>query len=305
MGRYVRLETSASYTKAYQILRSCCIDKTSTAEVGEAINSMFRWYGDASVCYKYLADVSSTHELSSSRWFKRSWTLQELIAPKVLRFYSSDWNYLGSKHDLQDQISEITGIDRVVLSTGVFDQISIARRMSWASKRQTTRVEDWSYSLMGIFDVNMPLLYGEGIKSVLRLQEEIMKISDDHTLFAWILPKELKHMKDLSIDKSWQNTGLLANSPADFASSHEVQEALDVRYLDTIPRIVIGQRISTFYVPSMSFNKGVRIELHTLTIELDLKYIVLPCTIPGYHDYCLGVPIFYVGRDLQEHYFMI
>lgn len=149
---------------------------------------MFRWYQNAKVCYAYLADVANKDEFSSSRWFSRGWTLQELIAPKVVRFYSSDWTLLGLKSELCHLLQEITEIDAFVLETGLFSQVCIAKRMSWASRRETTRIEDRAYSLMGIFDVNMPLIYGEGPKAFTRLQHEILRVSDDQSLFAWGAP---------------------------------------------------------------------------------------------------------------------
>ncbi|KAF2730040.1 HET-domain-containing protein, partial [Polyplosphaeria fusca] len=164
---------------------TCCIDKTSTAELSEAINSMFRWYRMATTCYAYLSDVGSLRDLPHSRWFRRGWTLQELVAPRKIHFYGANWVLLGSKATLCAQLSISSGIEELVLRSGQFEHVSIARKMSWAARRQTTRVEDQAYCLLGIFDVNMPLLYGEGKKAFTRLQEEIMKTSDDQSLFAW------------------------------------------------------------------------------------------------------------------------
>ena len=180
---------------------SCCIDKSSSTELSEAINSMYRWYQDASICYAYLSDVQSetqtsnigrrrqclpeTPGLRQSRWFKRGWTLQELLAPHQIRFYDVSWLLLGTKQGLAKQISDITKIPQAALKTFKPDDYSIASRMSWAAARQTTRLEDRAYSLMGIFDVNMPLIYGEGLKAFLRLQEEIMKSSNDTSVFLW------------------------------------------------------------------------------------------------------------------------
>ncbi len=174
---------------------TCCINKESSAELSEAINSMFEWYRDATICYAYLEDVTSAEKevLKKALWFTRGWTLQELIAPSRVDFYGKDWVVLGSKDTESDHItafvrtlSEITTIDRLVLWKPTYMKgKSIATRMSWAAKRKTTRKEDLAYSLMGLFDVNMPLLYGEGDKAFLRLQEEIIKNSDDHSIFAW------------------------------------------------------------------------------------------------------------------------
>ncbi|KAI1461616.1 heterokaryon incompatibility protein-domain-containing protein [Annulohypoxylon moriforme] len=257
---------------------TCCIDKTSTAELSEAINSMFRWYKNAAICYAYLADVTDIHELAQSRWMTRGWTLQELIAPKDVHFYSMNWRYLGSKHDLQDELQRITGIDRLILSTGVFNEACIAKRMSWAANRKTTRIEDIAYSLLGIFEVNMPLLYGEGRRSFIRLQEEIMKISDDYSLFAWGIPLELKPM-DWSTIGSWSESsqlhGLFADSPSDFATEYEIKP---LSYLHSD-------------MPPIMFSSGVRIELST-QIEGVYQYAGLPCHVKGRNKGYLGIPLF-------------
>jgi ankyrin repeat protein len=188
---------------------TCCIDKRSSAELSEAINSMYRWYQDANVCYAYLADVPSNAKFSGSRWFTRGWTLQELIAPSKMIFFDEGWKELGTKENLRESVSNCTGIPGSVLSEsdGV-EKVSIAQRMSWGAKRKTTRLEDRAYCLMGIFGINMPLLYGEGERAFLRLQEEIMRISDDHSLFAW--------------RSSDNRGGLLATSPASFIDSHKI-----------------------------------------------------------------------------------
>ncbi|KAI1409871.1 heterokaryon incompatibility protein-domain-containing protein [Hypoxylon sp. FL1857] len=255
---------------------TCCIDKTNNAELSEAINSMFRWYMKAAICYAYLGDVRDASKLGESRWFTRGWTLQELIAPKDVYFYSADWDILGSKHDLQDELQKITGIERSVLSTGIFDDICIAKRMSWAATRETTRTEDLAYSLLGIFNVNMPLLYGEGKKSFIRLQEEIMKNSDDHTLFAWSLPSDLRPV-DGSIMDSPQTSpsyGLLAESPSDFVTEHDVKPVQDLQ--SDMPPIV--------------FNNGVRIEL-PIWEQVPNRFAVISCYVKGHSTEYIGIPI--------------
>jgi hypothetical protein len=165
----------------------CCIDKGSSAELSEAINSMFRWYERAVVCYVYLSDIHSTEasDINTAKWFRRGWTLQELLAPATVRFYTASWNFIGTKLDLISTITSVTGIDADTLRGADLDHISIAKKMSWAATRETTRVEDGAYCLLGIFDVNMPLLYGEAERAFQRLQEEILKVSNDQSLFAW------------------------------------------------------------------------------------------------------------------------
>ncbi|KAF2673052.1 HET-domain-containing protein, partial [Microthyrium microscopicum] len=173
---------------------TCCIDKSSSAELTESINSMFRYYAEAQICYAYLADVQESGDmvvledaLEQSRWFTRGWTLQELLAPQKLLFYSRDWKALGGREKWRHHIAHITKIHEEALRGGAVAcrEFSIAQKMSWASGRQSTRDEDNAYSLLGLFDVQMPLLYGEGTKAFIRLQEEIMKSSDDQSIFAW------------------------------------------------------------------------------------------------------------------------
>ncbi|KAF4927088.1 Vegetative incompatibility protein HET-E-1 [Colletotrichum viniferum] len=176
----------------YVWVDTCCIDKSSSAETSEAINSMFRYYQEATYCFVYLVDVvyDSFGELFhtvfvNSRWFTRGWTLQELIAPPELMFFDMNWKYIGTKIDLAAFISEKTKVDIRTLISGDWPGASIARRMSWASTRQTTRPEDMAYCLLGLFGVHMPLIYGEGPKAFVRLQEEILKESDDYSILAW------------------------------------------------------------------------------------------------------------------------
>ncbi|KZL69846.1 HET domain-containing protein [Colletotrichum tofieldiae] len=172
-----------------------CIDKSSSAELSESINSMFNWYRGADICYVYMADVpphaikedycDPDSHFRKSRWFTRGWTLQELIAPIEMKFYALDWTTLGVKRDLVQALHEATGIDNLCLSGDLNpSDFSSAEVMSWAAYRVTTRLEDQAYCLLGLFGVNMPLLYGEGRKAFLRLQEEIIKTSDDQSIFV-------------------------------------------------------------------------------------------------------------------------
>jgi hypothetical protein len=187
---------------------TCCIDKSSSAELQEAINSMFQWYESSRVCYAYLYDVSiPTHSGSpldrglfaagwiksfkASRWFTRGWTLQELLAPRSVVFFDQSRKRCGTASDLYKVINTITGIDvrEVVRDVGGYGPrfwpFRIARRMSWAANRQTTLIEDRAYSLLGLFDINMPMLYGEGERAFQRLQEEIIKVDEDASILAW------------------------------------------------------------------------------------------------------------------------
>ena len=176
---------------------TCCIDKSSSSELSEAINSMFRWYKNATVCYAYLSDIprfpkdyrdQSGHwsrVVSKSRWFTRGWTLQELIAPQQMNFYNKEWELLGTKKALVKELKAITNISTVVLlSADVFDA-NVCEIMNWAADRSTTRIEDMAYCLLGLFNINMPLLYGEGERAFVRLQEEIIKSTGDLSVFCW------------------------------------------------------------------------------------------------------------------------
>ncbi|KAH6889426.1 heterokaryon incompatibility protein-domain-containing protein, partial [Thelonectria olida] len=175
----------------YVWVDTCCIDKTSSAELSESINSMFRWYQMSQVCYAYLEDVSHDgpgpvgSDFEKSRWFTRGWTLQELIAPHTVDFFDGQWRHIGDKMQLAHRVSQRAGIDQGTLLTGDCSTSSVAQKMSWASERETTRPEDMAYCLLGIFDISMTMLYGEGEKAFVRLQEEILQEYDDNTIFAW------------------------------------------------------------------------------------------------------------------------
>ncbi|OCL00662.1 HET-domain-containing protein [Cenococcum geophilum 1.58] len=176
---------------------TCCIDKSNNNELSEAINSMFRWYRNATRCYVYLSDVSigdceQNSQLSqplwesafrASRWFTRGWTLQELLAPVSVEFFSREGQRLGDKRSLERQIHEITGIAVPALHGTPLSQFGVDEQSKWAEERQTTREEDWAYSLLGIFGIFMPLIYGEGRDNAgVRLRKEIheaIKYKDD------------------------------------------------------------------------------------------------------------------------------
>mgnify|MGYP004507799439 CR=1 FL=1 len=165
---------------------SCCIDKKNTPEVQKAINSMFSWYRDAAKCYVYLSDVSIAGQncngespawqpaFLKSRWFTRGWTLQELLAPAVVEFFSREGVCLGNRLELKQLIHDITDIPLAALSGTPLDKFGVDERLSWAVERQTTREEDEVYALLGMFGVNLPFIYDEGYdKALRRLLEKI------------------------------------------------------------------------------------------------------------------------------------
>lgn len=232
-----------------------CIDKSSSAELQEAINSMYRWYANAQICFAYITDVlascpilldadikhtqhagplfSELWRLYESRtgvrtdsedglfwseafrnsvWFSRGWTLQELIAPREIYFFASSWTFFAAKSRTYELISDITKIDRSILEDREnIRNVCVGRKMSWAANRRTSRPEDRAYSLLGVFDVSMPMLYGEGgPKAFLRLQEALLRGSTDLSIFAW------------GCDGRQANGMLFAESPDDFAGGNDL-----------------------------------------------------------------------------------
>ncbi|KAF5368840.1 hypothetical protein D9758_002896 [Tetrapyrgos nigripes] len=222
---YTKVKNACARAQRYSFewiwIDSCCINKESSAELSEAINSMYQYYEDAVVCYVYLGDVSAKEHprdpkstFRDSRWFKRGWTLQELLAPIHVVFLDKDWTRIGTRSSLRDVISAVTTIPVGAFEGRDVAEYSVAQRMSWAALRGTTRPEDMAYSLMGIFGVSMPPIYGEGgAKAFMRLQQEIIKISDDRSIFAWVASEE----------SGKKERGLLARSPYEFRMSGEVE----------------------------------------------------------------------------------
>ena len=258
---------------------TCCIDKSSSAELSEAINSMFAYYNRSKLCIAYLGDFLPQYQnddgeevsdkaFGRSRWFTRGWTLQELIAAKRIYFCAQDWSIIGDKDSLRDLLHSITLIDSKVLEyPEMKDDCSIAQRMSWASKRETTRPEDEAYSLMGIFSVNMPLLYGEGGENAfLRLQLEILKDSTDHSLFTWTVISN-KHFQDPSEDAAniEHFGGLLAYSPREFADCGEI-------------RVLYRENPLADEEPYDMTNVGLRIGLPTIEVSKSRYIAILDCS---------------------------
>ena len=212
----------------YVWIDTCCINKDSATELAEALASMFRWYGKAAACYAYLSDVTviednvgnSRSGFVTSRWFRRGWTLQELLAPKCVLFYDKEWQFLGKStdDDLSETIHRVTGIHRrYLLGTELVLAASVAQRMSWASKRETKVEEDLVYCLLGIFNISMRLQYGEGVAMAFsRFQEKIFKNTGDESILAWGFNTPAVQRGNLEASSSCGN---LASHPSYFASS--------------------------------------------------------------------------------------
>ncbi|KAK4445735.1 thermophilic desulfurizing enzyme family protein [Podospora aff. communis PSN243] len=203
----------------YIWIDTCCIDKSSSAELSESINSMFNWYRKAAVCYAFLSDAADLAQFP-----------RELIAPPEVIFFNASWISLGSRSELYETIGEVTRVPSMILrqeleEIGTYDQrlaqalnsCSVVQRFTWAARRRTTRPEDTAYCLLGIFGVNMPLLYGEGLRAFLRLQEEIIKTSNDQSILA--VTRNGPEWPDKG------NDSLLAQSPYLFAGLEDVRPA--------------------------------------------------------------------------------
>ncbi|RYP71079.1 hypothetical protein DL771_005013 [Monosporascus sp. 5C6A] len=302
---------------------TCCIDKTSSAELTEAINSMFRWYRNAEICYAYLSDVSrlgrasTVHQrLERSRWFTRGWTLQELIAPAEVVFYSMDWDHIGTKSELSASISSITKIDAPFLDSKNLLSTSLAQRMSWAAHRETSRTEDIAYCLLGIFDVNMPLIYGEGMKAFQRLQEEIIKSYPyDYSLFAWgttvsRYSREITEPESLVGDKQleWEPSkdsddlfGLLAESPRDFEYSGQFicfEDSENSFFFEGTklvkPVMSHAGKTLSIYLSLEPFQRQVTHALGDIGIAqvMQMRIAILPCGKKCDDDfYFVGIPL--------------
>lgn len=216
-----------------------CIDKTSSAELSEAINSMFMWYSEAAECIAYLSDVPDDMEDPSlrdsgfckSKWFTRGWTLQELLAPRSVKFVSKGWKGFGTREALGETIAEITGIEIQYHGYESYGgmkakKANIATRMKWASSRNTTRIEDEAYSLLGIFNLYMPVIYGEGRNAFRRLQEGLLGSSPDQSLFAWHNSNRFD---------PYPNNSVLAVQPSDYSQSSDDMSPIT---LQTVPTAV-------------------------------------------------------------------
>ncbi|RYO88284.1 hypothetical protein DL764_008756 [Monosporascus ibericus] len=251
----------------YVWIDTCCIDKSSSAELSEAINSMYQWYKGSEVCYVHLSDVSASDdpfredsEFRRSRWFTRGWTLQELIAPRDVCFFDKNWDDLhlskATSPSGLDLLSKITGIPPRAIA-GDLDPFCAAARLGWAAERKTTRVEDVAYSLLGLLDVNMPLIYGEGRKAFRRLQENILKTRDDDSILAagYGLPND-----KLVSSPPRPNPPVLADSPSAFRHCRDIT----TRHLD---RYSVESYLGLVTAHSTWTNIGLQISLPMISLD--------------------------------------
>lgn len=272
----------------YIWIDTCCIDKGSSAELSEAINSMFKWYQQSSICYVYLKDFEvpggeqslgfqrhaqvtllvGNKDFCSSRWFNRGWTLQELIAPRNAVFFDKNWIGFGSRDDaLFAAICDRTRILPQVFTSrhcmcpsishsgtlsllrngkckgcnakdnlpDILGSLNAAVIMNWAANRATTRIEDMSYSLIGLFNINLPLLYGEGDKAFMRLQSAILARNNDHSLLLW----REKPERD---EATFSRPGCLSRSPKGFETAPPIVPQREYYDFDNemVPRLAVG-----------------------------------------------------------------
>ncbi|KAI1263838.1 heterokaryon incompatibility protein-domain-containing protein [Xylariaceae sp. FL1019] len=270
--KFVNIAHESGYRYAWA--DTYCINKESSAELSEAINSMFKYYEDAAECYVFLSDLPTVAEIDDdgnsynqrrkaflkSRWFTRGWTLQELLAPSAITFFDRGWDTWGSKDTLTADIASAAGVPPKVLDKSLSIQsYPIACRMSWASRRVTIRPEDIAYCLLGIFDIHMPLLYGEGDRAFIRLQEEICKRTNDKSLFAWSMA-----------EPSIQYSGLLSPSPSNF------RDFLSVGKTNISVRVDEDEFTIT--------NKGIRFDSVFLYVTRESEILLpLGCSVGSQH----------------------
>ena len=262
----------------YLWIDTCCIDQDSSAEYSEAINSMYNWYARAAVCFAYLYDVKlPRHPIEESEWFSRGWTLQELIAPRRVQFYDGNWNLLGTKQTLTGLLADVTGVDLdVLLGRRKPSSCSIAQRMSWAAHRETEKIEDEAYCLLGLFEVSIHMNYGEEEKAFNRLQEEIIRHSDDQSIFAW--QGGFRNHPD-------GRCGLLATSPAQFAKCRDV--------VNTTTTSLEHRRFEVT-------NIGLSIRVPTIPWTMETFLAILDCSLLGRPDHKLAIVLERVKTSEME-----
>lgn len=260
---------------------TCCIDKRSSAELSEAINSMYSWYEQAQVCYAFLGDVQSA-DWKKSDWWHRGWTLQELVAPRTVIFFDRDWKEISNKKSMANGIENISGIPVAILRHDKpLTAWTVAQKMAWAAHRETTRIEDQAYSLLGLFKINMPMLYGEGKNAFQRLQIKILQKYPDESIFAWR-------------DGVHHSKSVLAESPHNFRQCLDMKPNDELQtYQDPDPRRENPPRATSWGIElranarKLMPTRPVFIDgkpqsflwAVTLTVALSGRIQELPCTI--------------------------
>ncbi|KAI3327160.1 HET-domain-containing protein [Xylariaceae sp. AK1471] len=271
----------------YVWVDTCCIDKKSSAELSEAINSMFKWYQQASVCYAYLVDVpfgenprKKDSAFRKSRWFTRGWTLQELVGPKKLIFFDTTWTMMQlHEYWFPFLLFEITGIRSCYIGGDPnLTLVPVAEKLSWVSNRHTTRMEDMAYCLLGLLDVNMPLLYGEGHKAFLRLQEEFLKKQHDPSILYWGLGMSHLEIKNIT-----------AGSPRSF--------------LATTPQLFRGWGTADKIMDHHSENKASRLTWTVTPHGLHMELPILP--VDTWNNVYIGILDSIIFYDNSEGYVAI
>jgi hypothetical protein len=264
---------------------TCCINKNSSAELSEAINSMYKWYWQAEICYAYLVDVpddedhtSSGSSFTKSRWWTRGWTLQELLAPAVVEFYSNSWKRIGTKSSLITSIMTVTNIEEHhLLNRETIHDATIGAIFSWASRRETTRDEDIAYCLLGLVRVNIPLLYGEGARAFYRLQLELLNQTVEHTIFAW----------DPVPGDDFEQMGILAPSPRNFQYAAKIKIA-------SLPRSVA---VNSSYSTHEMTNRGLRIALPRLPAIVGGGDFIAILNCRTGRDEFVGINLQYISKE--------
>ncbi|KAG1731343.1 heterokaryon incompatibility protein-domain-containing protein [Suillus paluster] len=269
-------EVAISHGMKFAWSDTCCIDKSSSAELDESIRSMFRWYRNSAICIVLLAQSTSTGDMTDDEWFTRGWTLQELIAPKKIKFYDNNWEPLtrqdNDKNEDDDEhilsaISKDTGITtRNLLRFVDPGPFYIRERMGWAAKRTTTRDEDVAYSMTGIFDVGLQIAYGEGgDRAFIRLIEALMQVTSDTDILHWkgqaaLLP----------------HTRALPPSPA----AYMVRSIGGSHPKDRFAMTSAGLRIKLAIFPSP-----------LISVDQEMGIATLACDVAGKHEITLKVEV--------------
>ncbi|KAH7888433.1 heterokaryon incompatibility protein-domain-containing protein [Phlebopus sp. FC_14] len=274
-------QKAREYKCEYVWADTCCIDKTSSAELEEAIRSMFRWYRNAEVCIAYLGQTSSTADLHSEAWFRRGWTLQELLASRKIRFFGKAWVELSpdsrdgndkAEEEMLRHLREVTGIPRDDLAAFTPGVTRVYEKMIWASKRKTTRVEDVAYSLLGIFDISMSVSYGERHWAFHRLMEIIVQRCREPGILAWA-------------GKPSPYAASLPASPQSYLGL-DAATAIQLHLVPDIGNKITGIRRSMRGDTTSTMTKrGLQIKLAIVDVEMISPY---KCdsgrTLPGMHN---------------------